>query len=868
MSSSDTIAPVVPIARKAGVLKLPPESTLTDKHRGDLEKSGLNEESIKLARVYTEIDSKKIAAALNRKGFPSQCGNALMFPFFLPGQSEPVMFRAKPTRPRVISNSNGKVRHARYESPVGAESYPYFAPRARAANAYADATKTLYWTEGEKKGLVFDQLGYVCVALTGVDMFGDPAYRQESGGGERLNAIIREYVVIAGRPHVICYDADARTNDNVMRAARKLAGLLEAGGALSVRFVCPRSPEHKGVDDFFVAFGEEATRALLATAETIEPIDPRDPLPRLKSFKSLESAPIMPELRCPNGYEIDRAGALWKRANDDKHSDQKIASKPIFVQRYLEDHATGEERADVCFLRNDGRWASVCASRKALADSRTLVSELAPYGAPVTSNNAARFVDWLDDLDSSNVGRIPRVKCVARAGWHTIDGVRRFVLNDVVQLDNDESVSLALDNRGDRRKLFGSLRSVAEGKSEAEREKLENAHVDVLQRAWRADDVCAAMIAAALAAPLLEVLGAPNFGVHLPGDSSRGKTSMLKIAASVYGDPNDPHWLASWGSTPVAAELRAAVFTDLPQAYDEAGLADPEATERLVYMLINGGGRGRGSRDLTLRETPSWRTIVLSTGERSLTNEAAATGAQIRIIHLPVSGFGKHGAETVDELRETSIAHAGVFGRMWIETLLSTDDWTPIRQTYKEFVKLLRSQAPDPLAQRLAGYFAVLCVAETLAAQLGLGDAGALTMQRLFREPSKRSQVQSVADRARALALDWVLSERDAFPLLERNVPLDTDDAQRKGVRVVHGFRKEGRVMFIPAQFRQWCARQNLSADEVLRGWSEHGWLVHDNKRLTDVVKVEGRAVRLYVLTAEAADPHEDDALRGGEATP
>lgn len=837
------------------VVELPRTFEVSEKHGADLKRSGLTDESVKLAELYTEIHNNKIAALLDKPSWPRNAGAALVFPFYLPNELKPHAYRIRPTQPRIVGKRrDGTPKYAKYDQGTSAGVLVYYPPRARAAKAYGDVTQTLYWTEGEKKALVLDQLGLTTIGLTGVWNWIDVEHQRETHG-ERLHERIREHVTIAGRHHVICYDADSRTNDQVMLAAGRLAGVLQIAGAASIKFVCPLSKEHKGIDDYYAAFGESPTRQLLATAETIEPVSPKEQYQKLRNIKALRDAPIEGDQRLPPGYEIDAEGALWKLAGDEKHGDVKIARAPILIQRYLDDHYTGEGRIDVCFER-DGRWQTACVSRKAVVDSRAMVDGLSPYGAPCTSNNAGKLVDWLDDLERVNVGKIPRVACVARAGWHDIDGRRVFVLDEPLTPASEDRVDLALDTRGDRKKLFSALRSVACDKPEAEREHLEREHLAALLRAWAADDVAAALIAGALAAPLLEILQAPNFGIHLPGDSSRGKTSMLKIAGSVFGDPNSEQWISNWNITHVGAELRAATLNHLPQLYDEAGASDAESVEQKIYMLINGGGRARGQRDLQLRETPSWRTIVLSTGERGIADENAATGAQIRIIHLPVTRFGELGAEGVDELRESCIAHAGVFGRQWIELLLDADDWKAIQQRYKAYLAILRQKAAnDPLKGRLASYFAVLCVAESLASSLGLGDPNAATMQRLFADGSaRREEVKSLADRSLDMAIAWISSQPDAFPSLKIATSGQLEPERKTGARVLHGFRDKGQVLFITEQFREWCADKRLPPREVLRGWKERGWLDAEPNRMDKQKRIGDTKTRFYVLSAHALD--------------
>lgn len=851
------------------VIPMPQKRELHPKHLEQLRASGLSDETIELAELYTEGNFKVLAELMNRRIWPRTCGAALVFPFFEPGIADPIAYRVRPTTPRV-DNRRRKHRTVKYDQAEDAGVLVYLPPRARKHDWYASRSQPLYWTEGEKKALLLDQLGLCAIGLTGVYNFGDVRHKDQTGE-ERFHPIIRQHVIVDGRAHVIVFDADAAKNEDVMRAAQRLSGLLQHYGAGSVRFVTPPSTDHKGIDDHYHAFGEVATRELLSTATEIEGIDPKEPHTKARAFKALRHAPVDEDVCVPPDYDVRKDGSLWK-VGDAKNGDQKVASSTMLVQRYLSDQYTGEGRADVCFER-DGAWHSTCVTLRALCDARTMVAELSSIGAPVTSNSAGKLVDWFDDLGRANSGRLVTVPSVSRAGWHRIgagghpssgsnghdpgksngasvaQATRVFVLNEPV-FAADETKLLALDTRGDRRKIFGAMRP--RGSYEA--------HLSALQQAFAADPVCAAMICGALAAPLLLPLSAPNFAVHLPGDSSRGKTSMLKIAGSIYGDPNNEQWVANWNSTAVAAELRAATLCDLPQCYDEVGAGDVQAIERLVYMLIGGGGRSRGSKDLTIRETPSWRTVVLSTGERELAGEETATGAQVRVVQLPVGGFGELGAAEIDALRQGCIDNAGQFGRLYVERLLDVDDWAPFVAAYQRQIAQFRLAARNPLQGRVATYFALLAMAEAIAAQMELGDPTGQTMHRLFAAIDRRQEVRPLAERALDLVSDWVLSESDSFPFLVPDVTGAEEPKGRNGGRPVNGFRKhEGRLLLlIPSQLRGFLDRHKLSTASVTREWAARGWLQTDGGRLGKVVRIGGKPTRVYALVIE----REGESLR------
>jgi hypothetical protein len=818
--------------------------TLFDRHIAELKASGLTEETIRAAGIYSEERPHALTEICGRT-YSSQQGASIVFPFHLPGAVRPYAFRIKPDRPRLGKpNRNGKRKPIKYDQSSDTGLIVYLPPWTRESGALQDSAQPLYFTEGEKKSLALDQLRLPCVGLTGVFAYKDVGIEAPANDApERLHKTVREHATIAGRVCVICFDADARENAQVMLAAGRAAGVLVAAGALEVKFIVPPSLQHKGIDDFYAAHGEEATRALLDSAQPIEPISPREPLARIKSIKSMRDAPISNELRLPLGYTIENDGVLWKVGQDDKHSDAQVARGPILIQRYLNDYYSREERADITF-KCDGRWESVCVERKAIVDSRTMVSQLSLYGAPVTSSNAGRLVDWIDELERVNTERVERIACVSNTGWHTIDDVRLFVANEPLFAD-ETTVPLALDTRGPRKRMFAALKP---GK-DAE------AHRDALCAAWNADPICAAMIAGALAATLLEPLNSANFAIHLPGDSSRGKTTILKIAASVFGDPNNEMWLASWNTTQVAAELRAATFSDLPLCFDEVGAAgDRVGVERMIYMLINGVGRARGHKEMNMRESLSWRTIVLSTGERGLADERAATGAQVRVLQLPVRGIGTLGAGEVDALREACCANAGAFGRAWLNELLAVQDWSYFQSMFADYRDILRTKATNNLQQRTASYWALLCVAEVMSYQLGLGQPSAKTILGLFDQLAKSEQIRPASERARQHVEEWTSIESRAFPTLRPSTDGKGDDSERSNAPQVHGYvRDDGAIIFWPTQLRARLEANGFDYEQVCRDWFSRGWIEpsHDGRSWQRVCTINGKATRMVILLPE-----------------
>lgn len=266
-------------------------------HAEQLAKSGLTVETIELARLRSEKDKDLLRELLGSYPKGHDLGWCLVFPCMLPGDSKPYGHRVRPDNPRTVKDKRrGEPRIVKYESPPGSALkggvgvLVYFGPRACAdGRLKADGIKI--WTEGEKKTLLLEQLGYAVVGLTGVSNWHDVAARNPPGAKEgsgplRLHPLIRAHVNVAGCDHIIAFDSDAITNKQVMREAKKLALTLYEAGARSVSLGLPPAhveggelstePKKIGIDDYYLLAeargqsGADAIGKLFATVQLLE----------------------------------------------------------------------------------------------------------------------------------------------------------------------------------------------------------------------------------------------------------------------------------------------------------------------------------------------------------------------------------------------------------------------------------------------------------------------------------------------------------------------------------------------------------------------------------------------------------------------
>lgn len=308
-----------------------------------------------------------------------------------------------------------------------------------------------------------------------------------------------------------------------------------------------------------------------------------------------------------------------------------------------------------------------------------------------------------------------RAVCTDRTGWH--DSV--FVLPDETICEGSERV--LLQTFGDPPKMRQA------GTAESWRDEIGQLCVG--------NSRLLVSVSAAFAAPLVYLLGDESGGLHLVGASSTGKTTALRVAASVWGGPEYMH---RWRATDNGLEAVAAGHNDALLVLDELAQVEPRRAGEVAYMLANGTGKHRARRDGLARRAMTWRLLFLSAGEIGLADHMldagrlARAGQEVRLADIPAdAGAGiyetlhdrKDGAALSDELTRAVSEHYGTPAREYLRELTSlplselTERTRKLRET---FIAEHIPQGSDGQARRVAGRFALIAAGGELATRMGL----------------------------------------------------------------------------------------------------------------------------------------------------
>lgn len=367
------------------------------------------------------------------------------------------------------------------------------------------------------------------------------------------------------------------------------------------------------------------------------------------------------------------------------------------------------------FPDRDGKvhsWAMPMSLLK--SDGVELRGELLSQGLELANNATARklLMDYVTQT------RAPiKAFSVKRTGWHG----RAFALTDRTIGEQDGE------------KVFFQAQSL---------EGLGLTHAGTLE-GWR-QEVCqpcagnsrlVLAISAAFAALTLGLVGSESGGLHFRGPSSCGKTTALRVAASIFSGPD---YLRTFRSTDNALEGACAAHSDLCLMLDELGQLDPKHAGQVAYLLANGQAKGRASRDGSARAIATWRLLFLSTGEiglADLVNEAGGeskAGHEVRVLDIQADAGATLGifervpgrmkpAEFSDVLKRASEAHYGHAMPAFVAHLAQNFDSLAVKLRTRQdaFVDSVAKNASGQV-RRVAARFGLIAAAGEFATFWGL----------------------------------------------------------------------------------------------------------------------------------------------------
>lgn len=382
-------------------------------------------------------------------------------------------------------------------------------------------------------------------------------------------------------------------------------------------------------------------------------------------------------------------------------------------------------------------------------------------------------------------------------------------------------------------------------------------------------------VAAALSAPLIGLVGADGFGVHLFEQSSAGKTTTANIASSLWGEPDALR--LTWYGTALGIANEAEAHNDSLLPLDEVGQgSSAKDVATSAYTLFNGAGKLQGAKEGCNRELKRWRTVAISTGEMDIETFLSAGGLKVkagqlvRLLNIPMEkSTAFHGLQNgkahADALKQAWIENHGAAGREWVKWLAAHQK--EAKQAVHDAQTRWRGLIPADYGEqvhRVAERFAILEAALVTGASITGWDEQASrdAIQHSFNAWVKEfgtgnKEHQQIIEQCEAFLNAYGLSRFAPLPYDPASLPI----SNLAGYRKRKSNHDDAPMVFytFPATFEKEIA-QGFNARQFARALAAAGLLSEPSSGRGYQQKsprIDGRQINVYVLQQVAEEGAE-----------
>lgn len=379
----------------------------------------------------------------------------------------------------------------------------------------------------------------------------------------------------------------------------------------------------------------------------------------------------------------------------------------------------------------------------------------------------------------------------------------------------------------------------------------------------------------AFGSPLLGFLGQNGAVINLINTTSgTGKTTVLHMINSVYGDPNK--LCAMWDDTQNAKFLRLGIMNNLPFTIDEITNMMPIEFSTLVYGMSQGRGKDRvksSANELRLNLS-SWQSISVCSSNASFYEKMASLkntpdGEFMRLIEYKVEQTGvidpALAKRMFDFQLKENYGHAGDVYAKWLVSNLEEAKTTALGIQAKIDKEL-------QLTQRERFWSAVVAANITgglIAKQLNIID---WDIKEIYQWATKmilglRTEVKPPAGDAMTVIGDYINRHMQNILVVNDNVDLRSNmpfapTYEPRGELLIR-YEPDTKRMFLAAKpFKSDCVKYQTNYKDTLNQLKKQGVFIGTmNKRLSKGMKIVSPGVHSLVFDCSGDDFIDMDGL-------
>lgn len=272
------------------------------------------------------------------------------------------------------------------------------------------------------------------------------------------------------------------------------------------------------------------------------------------------------------------------------------------------------------------------------------------YGSDITETNAESVIQYI----MQEKDKVPQEYCHRGLGFSTYENHRMFKHHDAINFPY-------------KSQYIGHFNLTPTGSLDT---YLEMVNTEVL-----GNTLLELILVLGFSAPVFALLSNEVLIVHLYGDSSKGKTTSIRLGVSPFIKPaiDNDGGIITWNGTENALIEILNNNNGIPLAFDEGSMHRGNLT-RQIYKIASGTGRRRLNQDGTLKETGYWENVIFSTAEHSLLEKANNnTGLKVRVIEIGNRYFTTS-AENAEAIEKTVLENYALAGQIFVQNLMEVKD--------------------------------------------------------------------------------------------------------------------------------------------------------------------------------------------------
>ena len=342
--------------------------------------------------------------------------------------------------------------------------------------------------------------------------------------------------------------------------------------------------------------------------------------------------------------------------------------------------------------------------------------------------------------------------------------------------------------------------------------------------------------------------------LHIKGDSSKGKTTFAMLALSVACSPQSIEGntlFCGWNST---NNFKLSLLRNnygYPIVFDEISQVQAHSLTNFVYDIANRQERGRLNSDSSQKDTGTWSTTVISTGEESLLGKCNNNkGLLVRVLEMDFENITAD-AQSAEALKAVIVNNYGQLYPAILDYIFGLENGIEkLRTRYREIRAQLAEEygTANELVNRLMKHIAILYLsAEVCSEVLGCRFKMADIKQEFFKAIDEQSLNFNPNETEAILTYlrDSFLANTGKYDIKRRSEPYALPHGYTIGyvTEEADGLR----IFYTTEQFQELIKNCPINdKNKALKLLKKGGYLKCEKDRLTKKRIVDGYATRGY----------------------